>query len=87
MTSPPEPALSSAPGPDRGVHCGTVLLEPARATYSKAVAYICASNSTFIRSFHVSLHVQIHGSLEGVGGLKTNEAYHSKADALLIPEM
>ena len=28
-----------------------------------------------------------HGSLEGVGGLKTNEAYHSKADALLIPEM
>ena len=28
-----------------------------------------------------------HGSLEGVGGLKTNEAYHSKTDALLIPEM
>ena len=28
-----------------------------------------------------------HGSLEGVGGLKTNEAYHSKADALLIPKM
>ena len=28
-----------------------------------------------------------HGSLEGVGGLKTNGAYHSKADALLIPEM
>ena len=28
-----------------------------------------------------------HGSLEGVGGLKTNEAYHLKADALLIPEM
>ena len=28
-----------------------------------------------------------HGSLEGVGGLKTNEAYHSKADALLITEM
>ena len=28
-----------------------------------------------------------HGSLEGVGGLKTNEAYHSKADAMLIPEM
>ena len=27
-----------------------------------------------------------HGSLEGVGGLKTIEAYHSKADALLIPE-
>ena len=26
-----------------------------------------------------------HGSLEGVGGLKTNEAYHWKADALLIP--
>ena len=25
--------------------------------------------------------------LEGVGGFKTNEAYHSKADALLIPEM
>ena len=28
-----------------------------------------------------------HGSLEGVGGLKTNEAYHSTGDALLIPEM
>ena len=28
-----------------------------------------------------------HGSLEGVGGLKTNEAYHAKAVALLIPEM
>ena len=28
-----------------------------------------------------------HGSLEGVGGLKTNEAYHSKADALVIPDM
>ena len=28
-----------------------------------------------------------HGSLEGVGGLETNEAYHSKADALLISEM
>ena len=27
----------------------------------------------------------IHGSLEGVGGLKTNEAYHTKADALVIP--
>ena len=25
--------------------------------------------------------------MEGVGGPKTNEAYHSKADALLIPEM
>ena len=25
-----------------------------------------------------------HGSLEGVGGFKTNEAYHSKADALLF---
>ena len=25
-----------------------------------------------------------HGSLEGVGGLKTNEACHLKADALLI---
>ena len=28
-----------------------------------------------------------HGSLEGVGGLKTNEAYRSKTDVLLIPEM
>ena len=28
-----------------------------------------------------------HGSLEGVRGLKTNEAYHSKVDAMLIPEM
>ena len=27
-----------------------------------------------------------HGSLEGFGGLKTNEAYHSKADASLIPD-
>ena len=26
-----------------------------------------------------------YGSLEGFGGLKTNEAYHSKADALVIP--
>ena len=26
-------------------------------------------------------------SLEGVAGLKTNEAYHLKADAVLIPEM
>ena len=32
-------------------------------------------------------HISQHGSLEGVGGLKTNEAYHSKADALVIPEM
>ena len=32
-------------------------------------------------------HKPLHGSLEGVGGLKTNEAYLSKADALLIPEM
>ena len=31
--------------------------------------------------------ISIHGSLEGIGGLKTNEAYHSKADALVIPEM
>ena len=31
--------------------------------------------------------VTYHGSLEWVGGLKTNEAYHSKVDALLIPEM
>ena len=29
---------------------------------------------------------RLYGSLEGVGGLKTNEAYHSKADALLIPK-
>ena len=29
-----------------------------------------------------------HGSLEGVEGLKTNEAYHSKADGdLVIPEV
>ena len=33
------------------------------------------------------MRVNGHGSLEGVGGLKTNEAYHSKADALLIPEI
>ena len=32
-------------------------------------------------------HFGRHGSLEGVGGLKTSEAYHSKADALVIPEM
>ena len=30
---------------------------------------------------------RIHGSLEGVGGLKTNKAYHSKADALVTPEI
>ena len=29
----------------------------------------------------------MHGSLEGVGGLKINEAYHPKADALVIPEV
>ena len=34
-----------------------------------------------------SVWAAAHGSLEGVGGLKTNESYHSKADALLIPEM
>ena len=28
-----------------------------------------------------------HGSSEGVGGVKTNEAYHPKADALVITEM
>ena len=27
-----------------------------------------------------------HGSLEGVGGLKTSEVCHSKADVLAIPE-
>ena len=38
--------------------------------------------------FHKNLKLGLqHGSLEGVGGLKINEAYHSKADALLIPEM
>ena len=31
--------------------------------------------------------VTAHGSLEGVGGLKANEANHWKADALLISEM
>ena len=36
---------------------------------------------------HLGSLLSQHGSLEGVGGLKTNEAYHSKADALLIPEM
>ena len=30
------------------------------------------------------INMQVHGSLEGVGGLKTSEAYHSKADALVI---
>ena len=33
------------------------------------------------------MHCGGHGSLEGDGGLNTNEAYHSKADALVIPEM
>ena len=28
-----------------------------------------------------------HSSLEGVGGIKTSEAYHSKADVFVIPEM
>ena len=32
-------------------------------------------------------HPTEHRSLEGVGGLKTNGAYHSKADALVILEM
>ena len=36
---------------------------------------------------HQNLLLNEHGSLEGVGGLKTNEAHHSKTDALLIPEM
>ena len=31
--------------------------------------------------------IRRHGSLEGVGGLKTNETYHSKADALVILEI
>ena len=35
--------------------------------------------------FDKKMRVNGHGSLEGVGGLKTNEAYHSKADALLFP--
>ena len=35
----------------------------------------------------VLLYTLPHGSLEGVGELKTSEAYHSKADALVIPEM
>ena len=30
---------------------------------------------------HVNYRLGAHGSLEGVGGLKTSEAYHSKADA------
>ena len=45
---------------------------------------------TFPCAWHTVLDKSIrrlHGSFEGVGGLKTNEAYHSKADALLIPEM
>ena len=36
---------------------------------------------------HIGIRRDGHGSLELVGGLKTNEAYHSKADALVIPEM
>ena len=36
--------------------------------------------------YHV-IYDHMHGSLEGVGGLNTNEAYRSKADTLLIPEM
>ena len=55
----PEPALEPASGPGRDVHCGTVLLEPTKATYSKEMACVCATSSTFIRSFHVSIHVQI----------------------------
>ena len=39
--------------------------------------------------FHIfpKLRSPCHGSLEGVGGLKANEAYHSKADVLVIPKM
>ena len=36
---------------------------------------------------HVSHISMYHGSLEGVGGLKTNESYHLKADTLPIPKM
>ena len=43
MTSP-EPALEPASDPSHGVRSGTVLLEPARATYSKEVACVCASS-------------------------------------------
>ena len=38
-------------------------------------------------SLFVRFGLRQHGSLEGVGGLKTNEAYRSKVDAWLIPEM
>ena len=38
------------------------------------------------RGSNRALTTGTHGSLEGVGGLKTNEAYHSKADALVISE-
>ena len=39
MTSPERPAsLASLSGPGRGVHCGAVMLEPARVTCSKEVA-------------------------------------------------
>ena len=36
---------------------------------------------------HQNLLLNEHGSLEGVGGLETNEAHHSKTDALLTTEM
>ena len=33
------------------------------------------------------LHMHSARFVEGIGGLKTSEAYHAKADALVIPEM
>ena len=74
--------VSLVPAPDSAAHVSTYLssslLRPgvlARNPYPPLPLSACGSGHS------------PHGSLEGVGGLKTNEAYHSKADALLIPEM
>ena len=57
------------------------------AWWSGVAARKLGNDSARGRHAHTLPVGQVHGSLEGVGGLKTNEAYHSKADALLIPKM
>ena len=84
---------------DRHSHCSTADThthtntwpEPARCTLTHDTCSARRCFNTWHRRILVFLYSstyhQRHGSLEGVGGLKTNEAYHSKADALVIPEM
>ena len=60
-------------------HCSIYRLGRHRHTFNPRLTPDCGEGLNTPWGFH--------GSLEWVGGLKTNEAYHSKADALLIPEM